>query len=130
MATMLRIPPDRTVNPNRIQKIKPLSMVEDAYRWILEMIEGRNVQKIKLYGLHGMVFNYSTHVSFYHSDGKPAYMRVYWPQEGKVKYYEVEDYEELYKKDAEITKLLLRNGEYAFLQANDPFKCFDIYRTT
>lgn len=133
MAKFLRIPPDKTINPERpASEIKPLSKTEESYEWLLKLIDGYDIKGIKLYDIRNYVANYKTHVSMYHSDAKdkPAYMRIYWPLSGKAKYYKVDDFDELRENNKELTDLLLRNGEYAFLSANDPDACFEVYRST
>lgn len=113
------------------EKVDYDSLKDSAFDWIMSIIEyrGGTNDTLRLSNLNSLVFNYGNHVSMFEREGI-AYMRVYWQSSNKSIIYEIKGYDKIKKNSPESTRLLLMNGIYAFLHAEDPDKCKQIFQTT
>lgn len=129
-STVVLFPP-MTNKHSEEKKVDYDSYRSAAFDWIVSIIEyrGGTNDTLKLNNLRDLVFNYANHISMFERDGI-AYMRVFWPSSGKSLIYEIEGFDKLIKNSPELTRLLLMNGNYAFLNAEDPDRCKLVFKTT
>ena len=67
---------------------------------------------------------YGVHISWFESpEGDRALARVYWTADRKIMYYRLNNLPELRREHPELTALMLLNGVYAYLKAEQPLLC-------
>ena len=90
-----------------------------AYQWAKSEQEEfcPEARKINLHKLSEAPDTYGRHLSFF-ANGSHVLARYYWPFEGKVLYYDIQNFPQIEAETPEIAKRLLLNGVYAYMREN------------
>ncbi|MBR6168464.1 hypothetical protein IKQ74_00775 [Candidatus Saccharibacteria bacterium] len=90
-----------------------------AYQWAKSEQEEfcPEARKINLHKLSEAPDTYGRHLSFF-TNGSHVLARYYWPFEGKVLYYDIQNFPQIEAETPEIAKRLLLNGVYAYTREN------------
>jgi hypothetical protein len=107
---------------------EPLGRLNEAYDWIETKIGERSITDVEYHDLESITSYYGNHVAIFHRSGRETgIMRIYWPDKGMAMYHTIVNYQEMAKNSPELTRFLLRNGEYAYLSENDKEECLRVY---